>query len=194
MNSMQLLSAYGHSWVDSTGAAEPQKFVAERVARKLGVTVKNCGVGGSLSTETAVLVTQGPVESSTVFLLMTGLNDARMFGPCQEPLRDYAQALDTIFRAFHQANSAGRVVVVQQPHLLDYSRFEPANKGSDAIVDAYNSVLVETAGKWVGVDVADVAGWDPHTMLDGDTVHPNHLGHEYLANAVLDVITARARP
>lgn len=193
MDSIHRLSAYGHSWVDSTGTAEPQKFMAERVARKLGMSVNNCGVGGSLSTETAALATQRPVESSTIFLLMTGLNDARMFGPCPERLMDYAQALDTIFKAFHQAKPAGTIIAVQQPHLLDYSRFEPANMGSNAIVDAYNAVLVESAGKWAGVDVANVGGWDPHTLLDGDTVHPNSLGHEYLANAVLDVITARAR-
>lgn len=92
-------------------------------------------------------------------------DDARKFGLRPGALGDYSDSLNRIFKAFHQANPAGRVIALEEPHLLNSSRFATFNKGSDAIVDSYNSVLVEPADGWGGV-----------------------------ATAVLDVITAGAKP
>lgn len=183
-----LLTAYGHSWIDSTGKENPEMRVAERTAEDLGMRVNNRGRGGSISTETAGLLRSEPPLPSAVFLLMTGLNDLRFFGHSGEAMRNYESALTAIFSAFVNSNARAQIVAIAQPHLIDYSLFDPANKGSSELVDEYNEILLRSTKSWSQVRVAVPSAWDPKLMLSADTVHPALSGHAYLSAVVLETL------
>jgi lysophospholipase L1-like esterase len=184
------LTAYGHSWVDGDGASDPRRTLAVLVADALGLTLDNRAVGGSRSTATADLVATRPPSPSRVVLLMTGLNDVRLLGDAGPP--EVATAVRTILTAVHQAVPQALVVVVEQPHLADYSRHAPHDRGSDALVDALNATLRDVAAEHPGVLLVPVPAWDAATMLAADTVHPNDAGHAYLASAVVEAVRAAA--
>ncbi|MPV36110.1 SGNH/GDSL hydrolase family protein [Georgenia subflava] len=183
---MSVLVAYGHSWVAGTGTSDRSLGLVEVAARSLGLTTDNRGVSGTLSTETARLAAEG-VPHGDLYLVMTGLNDARLHGADATALDAYAGALDTIFDAVTRANPVAPVVAVAQPYLLDYTGHAPHDRGSDEILDAYNQTLRTVAGRF-GVRVAVAAGWDAASMLAADAVHPDDAGHACLAEAVVGVL------
>ncbi|MBA3524971.1 MAG: SGNH/GDSL hydrolase family protein [Geodermatophilaceae bacterium] len=185
---MDGLVAYGHSWVQGDGASRPERAFVDVAARELGVVATNLGVGGTASADVHSRLRGEPAPVSRQYLVMTGLNDARLHGASPEALESYAVALLAIFRAFHGANPAGRTVAVEQPHLIDYSLYPPHNRGSDAVVDAFNVRLRAVASTSPWVVLATVSGWNPTTMLSADTVHPNDAGHRELARAVIDAV------
>jgi lysophospholipase L1-like esterase len=189
---MKVLSAYGHSWVDSSGSSQRDHCMAELAALRLDMAIRNEGVAGSLSADTALVVRRTPPVPSDVFLLMTGLNDARLFGLADEALRDYAEALRGIFRAFDAANPRAVVIALEQPHLMEYSLHPPYDRGSHESIDAYNDVLRRTCDAWPFVLVVPVRGWCARTMLTDDGVHPNRLGNAHLARAVVEGYAARS--
>ncbi|TRW47317.1 SGNH/GDSL hydrolase family protein [Georgenia yuyongxinii] len=184
---MPVLAAYGHSWIACDGASRPDRCLVAAAGRALGATVLNRGVGGSLSTDTAALVAGDAVPRADAYLLMTGLNDARLHGAAPAALREYAAALATVLGAFAAAGAGAAVVALEQPRLVDYTRHEPYDRGSDELLDAYNAVLRAAAGA-AGALVAVPADWDAATMLADDTVHPNDRGHEYLAQVVVGAL------
>ncbi|HJY25117.1 MAG TPA: SGNH/GDSL hydrolase family protein, partial [Actinomycetes bacterium] len=164
------------------GASRPAYRLVDVVARRLHCAATNMGVGGSLSTDTADLLTRQPPPVSPVYVVMTGLNDARLRGASLASLEEFSTALESIFRSFHAVNQAALVVAVEQPHLTDYSLHAPHDRGSNEIVDAYNRRLRTVAGRH-GVVSVGVAGWHPETMLSADMVHPNDAGHAQVAAA-----------
>ncbi|MFD1505683.1 SGNH/GDSL hydrolase family protein [Georgenia yuyongxinii] len=185
---MPVLAAYGHSWIAGDGASRPDRCLVATAGRALGATVLNRGVGGSLSTDTAALVAAAAVPRADAYLLMTGLNDARLHGAAPAALGEYAAALATVLGAFGDASPDAAVAIIEQPRLVDYTRHEPYDRGSDELLDAYNDVL-RTAAAAAGALVAAPSSWDPATMLAEDTVHPNDRGHAYLAQVVVGVVS-----
>jgi lysophospholipase L1-like esterase len=186
---MRRMVSYGHSWVDGDGASGPASCLAVQVAASLGLKLDNRGVGGSSSTGTAALVQAVPPPSAALYLLMTGLNDLRLGGDSASSLDQYTGALRTILAAFSHAGPAALVVVLAQPHLLDFSLHAPHNLGSNALVNTYNAELQRVAAEYPQVVVAEAAGWNAPTMLDEDTVHPNDAGHGCLARAAVRAAT-----
>ncbi len=182
---MHGLVAYGHSWVGGAGASSSSCSFLELAARRLGCTAVNLGLGGSLSTDTADLLSRSPAPPARLYLVMTGLNDARLHGGSSVALHSYGGALETIFTSLEAAKPAARVVAVEQPDLVNYSLHAPHDRGSHQILAAYNDQLRTVARRHRRVDVGTVAGWDAATMLDDDTVHPNDAGHAELAGAVV---------
>jgi lysophospholipase L1-like esterase len=116
---------------------------------------------------------------------MTGLNDARLNGDSATAREAYADALDLVFRAFHEVSPAAPVLVIEQPHIGDYSGYEPFHRASDVVVDAYNATLRQAASRHPATSVVAVPGWDVDTMVSADGVHPNDAGHRHLAQAVV---------
>ncbi len=188
---MGTLCAYGHSWVQGDGASSPEGRFVDTAALGLRHAADNRGVGGTLSTQTAELVTRRPPPAATLYVVMTGLNDARLHGTSRAAIEDFARALGTVLRACHEAGPAA-TVVVEQPHLLDYSRHAPHDQGCDEIVDAYNERLRQVARASPAAVLAAVGDWDPARMLAEDTVHPNDAGHAALARAVVAATTSSA--
>lgn len=187
---MHELTAYGHSWVAGEGASRPGLGFVELAARRLGCTATNCGVGGSASTDTAELLSREPPPPSRLYVVMTGLNDARLNGASPAALDDYAAALDAIFTPLHEGKPDAITIIVEQPHLSDYSLHPPHDSGSDQTIDAYNERLRGVATRHQGVVIATVPEWDPTTMLADDTVHPNDTGHLQVAGAVVRAVAA----
>lgn len=187
---MRRMVSYGHSWVDGDGASGPESCLAARVAAGLGLELDNRGVGGSSSTGTAALVQAAPPPPAAFYLLMTGLNDLRLAGDAASALERYAAALRTVLAAFSRSGPEAPVVVIAQPHLLDFSLHAPHNLGSNTLVDSYNEELRRVAAEFRQVVVAEAAGWNAATMLDADTVHPNDAGHSCLARAAILAATA----
>lgn len=89
-----------------------------------------------------------------------------------------------------QRRSPPRVVLVEEPHLLDYSLSTAHPNGSDAAIDAFNRVLVQAARRFHHVRLVDPdsGGWDPSTMLQADGVHPDRAGHRFMADLVERVL------
>jgi lysophospholipase L1-like esterase len=187
---MRRMVSYGHSWVDGDGASGPESCLAARVAAGLGLELDNRGVGGSSSTGTAALVQAAPPPPAALYLLMTGLNDLRLAGDAASALEEYAAALRTVLAAFSRSAPEAPVVVIAQPHLLDFSLHAPHNLGSNTLVDSYNDGLRRVAADFPQVVVAEATAWNAATMLDPDTVHPNDAGHSCLARAVILAATA----
>lgn len=181
---MARLTAYGHSWVQGDGASTPAHQMVDVAARLLGLAPCNRGVGGSSSLQTAALVARHPPPWSQLYLLVAGLNDARLNGPDPTALVRYAAALRSVLRAFRAARSDATTIVLEQPYLLDYSLHAPHNRGSDDVIDTYNARLRDVASGEPMVTVARVPYWDRRTMLHEDTVHPNDAGHAMLGEAV----------
>lgn len=184
------LTAYGHSWVAGAGASDPAYRLVDVVARRLGTTATNLGVGGSLSTDTAALVSRQRTPASEVYLLMTGLNDARLYGASPPGLAGYAAALSAIVTALGRAGRGAPILAVLQPHLLDYSLHAPHHRGSDDVIDAYNERLRAVADRHPDVTLVTVHGWSPVTMLAADRVHPADAGHAQVADAVVRTVQA----
>jgi len=191
---MHSLTAYGHSWVQGADASRPTRRLVDVVARRLGCAPTNFGVGGTLSTDTADLLSRAPPPVSRLYLVATGLNDARLYGASSTALDSYAAALRAIFGAFSHAHPAALTVAVEQPHLADYSLHPPHDRGSNEIIDAYNRRLRAVVSHLPGVVLASVAGWDTGTMLAADAVHPSDEGHAQVAGAVLRAVADTAGP
>lgn len=187
------LAAYGHSYVQGAAATAPSRRFVNIASSKLGCAFDNNGVGGSLSTDTVRLVTTNPPPPAEYYLLMTGLNDARLYGGELTGIRTYATALAAVFEAFEMVNPSSQVIAVEQPYLCDYSQHSPYDKGSDALVDAYNRQLREVAASYASVVLARVGFWNKRTMIAADTVHPNDLGHREIARAVCQATVVRGR-
>jgi lysophospholipase L1-like esterase len=185
---MQMLS-YGHSWIDGDGASSPGSSVAALVSRRLDLELDNRAVGGSSSTATADLIRADPPPQARMYLLMTGLNDLRLGGGSPAFFRSYSAALETILGAFRTTAPGALTLVVAQPQLLDFSRHAPHHHGSNTLVGRYNAELRRIAGRFSGVLVVEANGWDPQSMLDDDTVHPNDSGHACLAEATVRLAT-----
>jgi len=180
------LTAYGHSWVAGEGASEESLGFGELAAHRLGMVADNRGVGGSSTPETAGLIARHPPPGSELYVVMSGLNDARRDGADPRALEVYGVALASIFEGLARANPASVIVAVEQPHLLDYSLHPPHHRGSNEVLDAYNDRLRAVASDSPCVVLASVTGWDPATMLTDDTVHPNDAGHARMTQAVLN--------
>ncbi|GAB3537761.1 hypothetical protein GCM10027403_22650 [Arthrobacter tecti] len=185
--------AYGHSWVDGDGASSPSSCFASRVAAELGLELDNRGVGGSNSTGTAALMAATPPPPASLYVLMTGLNDVRLGGESPSSAQPYAVSVRRILTAFRWASPSALVVAVMQPYLLDFSLYEPHNRGSNQLIDQFNGVLRRAAAEYSRVALAEADDWDPETMLDVDTVHPNDAGHASLARAVVRDVQGRPR-
>lgn len=181
---MPILAAYGHSWVQGAGATTVENRLVEVTARELGLQPCNLGVGGSSSTGTAELLAHQPPPVAELYLLMTGLNDARLHGTDPAGLAAYSVALDVILRALRSAGPEARIIAVQQPHLLDYSQYTPHDQGSSDIVDRYNEQLRRSCAAPADVITTTVPQWDAESMLAADTVHPNDAGHAQIGRAV----------
>jgi len=190
LSTVPALTTYGHSWVQGAGATSPQRRLAQRAARGLGLRLDNRGVGGSLSTQTAELVARGVPPASAAYLVMTGLNDVRLHGDSARAMGELRDSLDRILDALRAASPAAPIAVVEQPHLLDYTLHPPHDRGSDALVDRGNSVLREVAGRHPGAVVVSVHRWDRLRMLADDTAHPNDDGHAEVARAVVPALHA----
>lgn len=186
------LVGYGHSWVYGTGGSDGG-FVA-RAAHALGLPLDNRAESGTLSTETARLITADPPPPAQTYVIMTGFNDARRYGDVPAAREAYARSLITAFTAFETVAPKARVITLEQPLIEDYSGHAPFDHASDVIIDAYNELLREVAGRHPAVDVVTVSGWQPRTMIAADGVHPNDHGHRRLAEILVDACrTERAR-
>lgn len=130
-------------------------------------------------------MTEEPPPRAAIYLLMTGLNDARLHGASPVAAQEYAASISRILRAFHEANPDALTIVVEQPHLIDYSLYPPHNRGSDPAVDLYNEILKRAAEADPNTLYVRTPAWNAPTMLSPDTVHPNNSGHIYLAHEVV---------
>lgn len=178
------LVAYGHSWVAGASASSPRLCLVEIAARLMGRAPENFGVSGSSSDHTAELVRRDGVPVAPTYLLMTGLNDARLRGEDPEALDKYARSLRTILDACASVSPQGWIGLVEQPPLVDYSLHPPHDRGSTAAVHAYNARLNDVASGYPQAVVVAVHEWDAESMLADDTVHPNDLGHSAIGIAI----------
>jgi len=137
--------------------------------------------------DTARLVSTRGLVRADVYLILAGLNDARLHGLDPASLDAYSTALDAVVSACEAAAPEAAVMLIQQPPLLHYNRFSPHDQGSGSAVDAYNRRMAGVAVRHRQAILVHVDGWVAATMLDDDTVHPNDLGHATIAAAVARV-------
>jgi lysophospholipase L1-like esterase len=181
---MPRLAAYGHSWVAGEAASHADRGLTELAAAHLGMSPVNRGVGGSSAPETAALVLREGVVRANAYLVLMGLNDARLHGSNPRALEAYTSALETVVAAIETAAPDAVVLLVEQPPLLAYGGYPPHHQGSTAAVDEYNRRMEQVAGRHRQAVLVHVDSWDATTMLDDDAVHPNDRGHATMAAAV----------
>jgi lysophospholipase L1-like esterase len=174
--------------VSGTGSSRRDRGFTALTARVLRLQHDNRAESGSLSTETARLVAASPPPPASLFVLMTGLNDARLYGQAPAAREAYGDALALLIRAFHQASPAVPVLALEQPHIGDYFAYEPFHRASDAVLDAYNATLRQAASRHSSTRVVAIEGWEVDTMVSADGVHPNDAGHSHLAQAVVRAV------
>ena len=182
---MPRLALYGHSWVAGVAASRPQRRLSDLAAARLGMTPVNLGVGGSSTIETAALVSRHGIVRAEAYLILAGLNDARLHGTDPAALDAYTSSLEIVVTACEAGAPDAVVLLVEQPPLLDYRGYPPHDKGSLPAVDAYNRRMALVAEGHRRAVLVHVDGWHPTTMLDEDTVHPNDLGHATIAAAAV---------
>jgi lysophospholipase L1-like esterase len=188
------LVAYGHSWVDGDGASSRAAGFAALAARELGLILDNRGVGGSGSSATAELVASDPPPAAVLYVVMTGLNDLRLHGEDPAALNMYAAALRRILRTLQRTAPQSAVLILAQPHLVEFGLHAPHNRGSNQLIERYNAVLKQCAAEYPQALVVEADGWDARRMLDDDTVHPNDAGHACLARAVVRAAATMQQP
>ena len=179
------LCAYGHSWAFGTGASRPEQGFGALMACHLRLRYDNRAESGSLSTETARRVAANPPPAASLFVLMTGLNDARRYGRTRTARAAYAEALSQLLGAFSRASPAAVVLALEQPYIRDYSGYDPFHRASNTVVDAYNATLRQAVSPHPSARVVAIKGWAVDTMVAPDGVHPNDAGHRHLARAAL---------
>ena len=192
--SHRVLGAYGHSWVFGTGARRHSEGFAGLTARQLGLRLNNHAASGSLSTETARLVMAQTPEPADVFVLMTGFNDARLYGPAPEGRRQYEDSLEVLLRALHKADPQAVMLAIEQPYIEDYSGHPPYDRATNAIVDQYNAILRAVVAPFHFARTVVVDGWDSSSMLANDNVHPNDSGHAALARSLVRAVRDTGHP
>lgn len=92
------------------------------------------------------------------------------------------------------ASRPGPIVLMKEPHLLDYSLSTMFPNGSDAALDYFNEILDVMAAEFPNVLTADPnAGgyWDKTAHLLPDGVHPTADGHQALADTLVDAVRAQ---
>lgn len=178
------LAAYGHSWVAGAGASRPDRCLVDTAALLLEMTPINRGVGGTSSAQTAELIRRDGAAPADAYLIMTGLNDARLHGLNPAALDAYTRALKAVVDTCGAQTTRAPVLLVEQPPLDDYSKHEPHNRGSTAAVAAYNQRMHKVAARHWQTALVKVTDWDAWSMLASDTVHPNDLGHATIGAAV----------
>jgi len=176
------LVAYGHSWVAGDGATRPELRLVDVAAARTGLTPVNLGVGGSSSSQTAELVRREGAPAAEAYLLMAGLNDARLDDPTA--LGAYAVSLDVVVGVCAMTSPGSVILLVRQPPLHDYSRHVPHDRGSPAAVEAYHRALLGVSECHPQAAVVEVTGWDAMSMLADDTVPPHDRGHAAVGSAV----------
>lgn len=184
-----VMVSYGHSWVAGDGASFSRSSFAELAASQLGFALDNRAVGGSGSTATAELVASNPPPQAPLYVVMTGLNDLRLHGEESFALSAYSGALRRILTALRRTSPNSLVVAVAQPYLVDFSLYPPHNRGTNTLIDEYNSVLRRTCAEYSRAAPAEADDWEAALMLSDDTVHPNDAGHACLARAVIHAAT-----
>lgn len=184
---MGLLGAYGHSWVFGAGAGRPEDGFAARAAATLDLSLDNRAQSATVSAQNAAAIVSNPPPPTTLFVLMCGLNDARLHGESVAARRAYAENLESMLGVF-AANGSASVLALAQPLLIDYSGYPPFDQGSDSTVDAYNATLADVVSRHDFARVAAVEGWDPQAMIAADGVHPNDRGHIQLAHTVVQAV------
>ncbi|ONI78534.1 hypothetical protein BWI15_01305 [Kribbella sp. ALI-6-A] len=189
-----MLGAYGHSWVYGTGARLHSEGFVELAARKLGLRPNNHAESGSLSTGTARLVMAQTPEPADVFVLMTGFNDARLYGPASAGRRQYEDSLEIVLRVLHKSDPHAVLLAIEQPYIEDYSGHPPYDRASDAIVDQYNSILRNSVSRFPSARTVVAHRWDAATMLAQDNVHPNDSGHAVLAQSLVAAVREACGP
>ncbi len=85
-----------------------------------------------------------------------------------------------------QRRVLGKIILVKEPYLADYSRSTAHPNGSNSAMDAFNHVIDEVAKEFPNSRTVDLnrAGWDPETYLQSDGVHPNETGNRFMADTI----------
>jgi lysophospholipase L1-like esterase len=180
------LYVYGHSFVAGHGI-EPWPVA---VADALGLPLVNLGKAGDLVHQTARLAKPhgGRPDQRDTVLVECGGNDVRCHGDDRRWLAAFERRIDRI-RAQLGAHGA-TVHLLADPPLLDWSSpGTGAGRGSDEMWAEYHAAVMARPGAF---DLT--VGWDRHTMISPDRVHPNEAGVAALAAAVLAGLAAHREP
>jgi lysophospholipase L1-like esterase len=177
------LYAYGHSFVAGHGI-EPWPVA---VARELGLPLVNLGKPGDLLHQTVRLAKphRGRPNAEDVVLVELGDNDVRCHGDDRGWLARFERRMDRLVARLSAHGAT--VFLLADPPLLDWSSpGTGAGRGSDAMWAEYHAAVMARPN---AIDLT--AGWDRHTMISPDRVHPNEAGVAALAAAVVAGVRAR---
>ncbi|GAC1588912.1 MAG: hypothetical protein NVS3B21_05110 [Acidimicrobiales bacterium] len=177
--------AYGHSFiagVPNQGPAWPALL-----AHDLGRPLIDHGHGGDLVSGCLAQVGSArPVPADgDIVVFECDLNDVRRYGADGRHLKAFERSL----RAALGRLRHGQVVVVEDPPILAWGRYDPFDHGSSAALGRYDKVIARSLP--AGSRLVRVTAWDPALMVGQDGVHPNDTGEAAIVAAVADVLGHR---
>lgn len=180
------LVAFGHSWV---AGRYPQRWVTPwpvRAARRLGLVVRNEGVGSSESPDVCARVQGYRPRRDDVVVVEAMLNDVRRSGLDSRGLARYERSLESIVG--HLRDSPVRpdtVVLLIDPPIRAWSSYAPQDRGGPEAVARFAAVTRRVAAAHT-LRVVDLGvGWRVDRDVCGDGVHPSRAGTRRIARAVV---------
>ena len=180
--SQPVLLAYGHSYVAGIhGQPPPWPGLLANTLHLPLVTVAHGGDVASRCLSRMAASPDRPADGDVV-IWECDINDVRRYGTDPSHLESFRRTLVAALGRMRH----GRVVIVEDPPITGWGLYAPFNHGSQAALDAYNTVIERTVSP--PVHVVKIVGWDPATMLGIDAVHPNEEGKRVIADSVAAVV------
>lgn len=151
--------------------------------------VLNTGISGNRVTDLKARWQRDVLELRPDYLsIMIGINDVwRQFDSPELEQVDLSAYCATLSALIDSAKARTKGVILCSPFLLEANRQEPMR----AMMDVYRSAAKALAGE-KGLDFVDVQeafdSWmqyQPASVLADDRVHPNAIGHQIIASAIL---------
>lgn len=155
-----------------------------------GITLTNLAVPGDTLAQARMRLPDAlALVSRDVDLLMAayGLNDLRAGSSVEQTLNDFALLLEQL-----RAGLSVRAIVVPTVfpiHSSAYARYAPYDSATPALRDAYNRALPGWAVEQnvILMNIEPPEGTE-EGLLDFDGIHPNNLGHRFMANVMLNAL------
>ena len=160
--------AFGDSLVEGAGSTDGNDFVSV-LSRKIGRPIINLGHAGDTTADGIARINQLDTYNPQVVLLLLGGNDYLK----KIPVPDTRKNLATLIQNIHARGAIVLLLGVRGGLLMDHFDTEFEN-----VRDTYHTAFVSNVleGLWGNMQYMS------------DTLHPNNIGHEIIAERIYPVL------
>ena len=160
--------AFGDSLVEGAGSTDGNDFVSV-LSRKIGRPIINLGHAGDTTADGIARINQLDTYNPQVVLLLLGGNDYLK----KIPVPDTRKNLATLIQNIHARGAIVLLLGVRGGLLMDHFDTEFEN-----VRDTYHTAFVPNV----------LEGLLGNMQYMSDTLHPNNIGHEIIAERIYPVL------